>query len=426
MGTGKKQTKPKIKVHKLSYVIVISALLIAGGLLMFRFVRDWREDRRQSEFQDSIQSFYDPPSPLPADPPGHVIRYQKMDNVDVPHGGTAYRVLYLTQTPEQQPALSSGMVFVPQTHAPAGGRKVIAWAHGTLGLGDECAPSRSYTNPLNDMQFWLEGAMERGYVVTATDYAGVGTPGDTYYLIGKSEAYDVINMVRAAREIPEAGAGSEFIAWGHSQGGHSALFTAQETASYAPELNLRGVAAAAPAAELRPLFAQQYDQTVSWAIGPDVAVSWPNVYPELNTEAVLSGAAKRDYKRLAGKCIEQQVTGLAIRRLLKEKFFDQNPTQKPPWALAISEQTPDLSKIQVPMYIAQGLSDVVVPPNTTALLAQKACQAGKTLEMNWMGKMNHRLAAVTAGPSALAWMQDRFNAQTAPSSCDQPLPVDPA
>ena len=49
---------------------------------------------------------------------------------------------------------------------------------------------------------------------------------------------------------------------GHSQGGHASLFTAQLSASYAPELNVVGVAAGAPAPDVVALFEQNIDSPV--------------------------------------------------------------------------------------------------------------------------------------------------------------------
>ena len=96
--------------------------------------------------------------------------------------------------------------------------------------------------------------LDRGFVIAATDYAGLGGQGMHPYLIGLSEARAVLDSVRAARQLPDAAAGDRFAVWGHSQGGHAALFTGEQAASYAPELKLVGVAAAAPATYLGELF----------------------------------------------------------------------------------------------------------------------------------------------------------------------------
>ncbi|HJP96034.1 MAG TPA: lipase family protein [Candidatus Saccharimonadales bacterium] len=418
------KTIKKVKRHLVSYGIVLAILIGLGTWLGITIVKNWHNDKQQNKYQQSIQAFYNVPSPLPSDTPGTLIRSEKITNVSVPNGGTAYRILYVTQTPNGKPSVSSGVAFIPAGEASSGGRKVIAWAHGTLGLGDSCAPSRS--DPTSDMDDWLDGAMQRGYIVTATDYAGLGTAGNPYYLVGQSEANDVINSVRAVRNMPSAQASNQYVAWGHSQGGHSALFTATQAASYAPELKLVGVAAAAPAAELTALFAEQYNKTVAWAIGPDTAVSWPNIYPHLEITGILTSDAQRQYNRLAYTCLHKQGLGLAIRNTFKSQFFASNPMQNSDWAKAAAEQTPDVSKITVPMFISQGLNDVVVLPDTTALLVQKSCAAGKLITADWMGNVQHQYTATSSGPSVMAWIQDRFNGKLATSTCDQPLPLQPA
>jgi len=44
------------------------------------------------------------------------------------------------------------------------------------------------------------------------------------YLIGAEQGRDLLNSVRAARDIPQAGAGTRFALYGHSQGGLVALW----------------------------------------------------------------------------------------------------------------------------------------------------------------------------------------------------------
>lgn len=415
---------PKIKVHKLSFIIVCAVTVILIALLGFYLINQFIYNQKQANYQQSLEPFYTPPANLDG-APGTLLKYEENTSISVPGGGTAYRILYLSQDPNAKNVAVSGMVFVPEVAAPAEGRKVIAWSHGTLGFGNECTPSRNEADPLRDMDYWLEGAMQRGYIVAATDYVGIGTPGTPYYLIGQSEANDVLNSIRAAKQIPNSSAGSDFVAWGHSQGGHAAFFTAQLAKNIAPELNLKGIAAAAPAAELGPLFSEQYNSTIAWGIGPDAAVSWPAVYPNLSLQSVLSKEALNNYERLAFGCVLQEALGIEIRGALNEKFFAQDPMQVSGWQEAAIEQTPDIGNIDVPIYVAQGLSDPLILPTITSLLTQKACDTGRLIELNWMGGVNHQLAAITAGPSVIAWIQDRFNDLPAASSCNQSLPVAP-
>ena len=69
--------------------------------------------------------------------------------------------------------------------------------------------------------------MSQGYVVVATDYEGLGTPGTHPYLVGESEAHGVLDIVKAAQQIRETGANDKTFVWGQSQGGQAALFAGE-------------------------------------------------------------------------------------------------------------------------------------------------------------------------------------------------------
>ncbi|HEY3249217.1 MAG TPA: lipase family protein [bacterium] len=368
--------------------------------------------------------FYTPPSPLRPGPPGTLLRASPV--TFAPKGARGWRILYRSEDSSGAPTVSSGMVFAPAAAAPAAGRFVVAWAHGTVGLAPQCAPSRS-SQPLTDMD-WLGGMISSGWVVVATDYAGLGTPGVQHYLIGADEARDVLNSVRAARQLVGAGAGRRFATWGHSQGGHASLFAAQISARYAPELQLIAAAAAAPAAELVSLMSQQFRSAIGWVIGPEVVRVWPDVYPGLAPSDVASPAGLRNYQRLAAECVFHSSMAIEaeIRSKLGESFFARDPSTVPAWRARAEENTPTPLAPAVPVLIAQGLADEVVLPNTTSLLAQRWCAAHSRLTMLWLKATNHVQVAGVAGPAVTAWLRQRAAGVTATATCGATLPVPPA
>lgn len=167
--------------------------------------------------------------------------------VTVP-GATSSRILYVSRSAGGRQTTSSGMVFVPTSPAPSGGRPVVAWAHPTRSPVN-VAPSKS-SDPLLGLQPWLDQAVRRGWVVVATDYSGLGTPGRQSWLDGQAEANDVVGSVLATHHVAAADAGTRWVAWGYSYGGHAVLWTAARAGRLAPGFPLVGVAAAAPVAEL--------------------------------------------------------------------------------------------------------------------------------------------------------------------------------
>lgn len=179
--------------------------------------------------------------------PGTLIRQAPIDLLSV-YRAKAYRILYVSRNLKGDKIGVSGMMVVSTLPGRGATRPIVAWAHATTGVAHKCAPSRR-SDPLAIPG--IKDMIARGYTVVATDYPGLGTPGPVPYLIGLGEAQSVLDSVKAVRTMPEAQAGDAFVLWGHSQGGHAVLFAASLAKTYAAELKLLGVAAAAPGDQSR-------------------------------------------------------------------------------------------------------------------------------------------------------------------------------
>ncbi|MDO8308417.1 MAG: lipase family protein [Actinomycetota bacterium] len=405
---------------QVALVAMAVAVLVVGGIALGRW--DAAEvDEQQA--QAALDPFYTPPSPIPA-VPGTLIRSEPL-GVEVP-GAEAVRLLYATERPDGTPAVSGAFAVIPGGPTPAGGRPVVAWAHGTVGMGEACAASRT-TDPLAGLDVWLDEMVGLGWIVVGTDYAGLGTPGPELYLVAEAEARDVVNSVRAVRSLPGSGAGTQYAVWGHSQGGHSSLWTGHLGPVLAPELDLVGVAAAAPAARLVEIMGAQWDTTVGWGIGPEVLVSWPAVDTSLEPAQAATSTGLDNYQRIAQECTSD--LGLAVelvaREKFGEKFFTADPTSQPAWREFADAQTPPPMPAEMPVFLAQGTADEVVLAWPNAILEKEWCAAGSSLTTLWLGDIGHLAAAKTAGPAAVQWIAERFAGRPAADTCGAPTPVAP-
>src|ERR1700749_1904203 len=244
-------------------------------------------------------SFSDAPRSMLAGQPGTLVRKEVIDGA--PLGATAYRVLYRSIGMKGEPIFVSGVVIVPQGDPPPEGRPIVAWAHPTSGVTPRCAPSLAIF--LFQQIQGLRSFIEHGYVVAATDYPGLGTPETHPYLVGDSEARAVIDSVRVARTMPGAGGGKRFTVWGHSQGGQAALFTGIIAKTYAPELTLLGVAAAAPATDLVALMNDDINTVGGKNITAMTLWSWHRVFGA-PIDKVVDQRAIPVIDALAYECIE--------------------------------------------------------------------------------------------------------------------------
>ena len=369
--------------------------------------------------QHQLAPFYVPPAGWQTAAVGALLRTAPVEGV--PDGGVGWRVLYVSQAADGTKAVSSGLVFAPGPKgpaAPAQGRTVVAWAHPTVGLGDSCAPSRS-ADVEKDVQ-GLSQFLASGWVVAATDYAGLGTPGTEQYLVGAAEARDIFNSVRAARQIPQAQAGTTVALWGHSQGGQAALWAADDR-SYAPELSVIGVAAAAPAAELAVLFSHQWSSLVGSLIGSEVLVSYPTTYPGLSLKDVTTRSAAQ-VSALANKCVSSAGLDLLLTQLVGgSSLLTADPVTVPSWSGPIDANIP--APTTVPTLLIQGLDDPVVIPGSNATFVTRACAAGTPIDAAFIGALGHVKAGIAGAPLAYTWFQQRLAGIPVTTTCGTRLPV---
>jgi len=400
----------------LKYIALGFAVIVLLLIICIVFV-----EVKSSIQQSRLQPFYNTQG-LPLNGPlGQVVRQEPL-GVTVA-GGTGIRIIYRTQRANGSYTFSSGMVFIPNNSNASLPRPVVAWAHGTLGFGNSCVPSRT-SDPVASIS-WVSTMLQKGWVVTATDYAGFGTAGTTGYLVGGDEAHDVLNSVRAARNISQAKAGTTYAIWGHSQGGNSALFTASEAATYAPELHLAGTVASAPAAELVPLLNEQYGGIADWVIGPLIATSWPAANASLHAADIMTATGRDNYKRIANQCIVQSTLVGFIRNILGQKFFAKNPLSVPAWKTMAQQQSAPILVPTQPLFVIESKTDQVVLPNTTALYIQTACRTNSNLTSLWLNNVAHQNIPKVSANNVINWIGGRFAHQPNSSSCSQPLPVKP-
>jgi hypothetical protein len=230
--------------------------------------------------------------------PGELVAFEEITALDdpaFPRGARAWRVLYVsTGRDNTERTLVCGIVVAPesterifaQTAGDANGGRIVAWCHGTLGMVHRCQPSVQPASGVwgptpygINVVSWgseaggdvhagtpeegiLAGMIDAGWIVAASDYfvsldeSGWLQP----WVVGKVAAANTIDNIRAAHHLLRRVYDRytldayDVVTWGHSQGGHAALWTGQLLEPYAaatarpddPALSLVGVALEAP------------------------------------------------------------------------------------------------------------------------------------------------------------------------------------
>jgi pimeloyl-ACP methyl ester carboxylesterase len=360
-------------------------------------------------------AFYDPPAQVP-DKPGMLLRSEPLKDVTLPAGLRGWRILYTTTVNDTTPATAVATVFAP-IDPPAGPRPVITWEHGTTGLLQKCMPSL-VSIPGAGIPA-IDRIAATGWVVVATDYSFAEKGGPHPYIIGEGEARAGLDAVRAARRMPELVLDTRTVVWGHSQGGHSALWTGIAGPLYAPEIEIAGVVAIAPAANMANILA--LNPPADKRLGPYVALSYSRFYPDVKFEEALRPralAAAREIVNLCGFLPPEDPQRIAA---LMETF--EGPAlatgANAAFARRLAENTAD-RPIPAPLLIAQGLADTTVPPAATDAYVDERCAAGQRLEYWKLAGLDHGGIVQPGSPLAgplIAWTAARFAGEPQPGGC---------
>jgi pimeloyl-ACP methyl ester carboxylesterase len=361
-------------------------------------------------------ALYDPPSPLPVTTPGDIIWARPFNG---PTGSQGYVVLYVSTTVDNTPVAVSGVIIVPGAGAPAAppeGRTVLTWGHGTTGLGESCAPSKQYPSGQIAEELLAQVAVGKGYIYAATDYQGLGTPGEQPYVVGLSEGRNVLDIATAAEHLAGSGATatSKVLIWGHSQGGGAAAFAAELTPTYTPGLNVVGAMVGAPATDL-PAIAAANDGGPYFGFAFMAAVGFKAAYPNLSYDAFLNDAGKQAVAGIVTECSDQILKDFAGKH--GSDYEIAAPWETPGWKEAFAANEGGQLKTPVPIFIYQGDNDQIVPVAVSATLLQKYCALGVTASRKTYPGTDHTSVIPAALGDILAFANDRLAGTPAPSSC---------
>ena len=351
------------------------------------------------------------PQPLPAGAPGELIDVEPLA-LDTGEGA---RILYHSTSAIGEDVAVSGFVRLPAGEPPAEGWPLIAWAHGTTGLGDTCAPS------INAEGDQLADALTSfGFAVVATDYEGLGTPGTHPYVVGASEAHSVLDSVRAVQQM-DLLVTTEWVAFGHSQGGHAAMFTAQLQPTYAPDLELIGTVAGAPPSQMSDLG----DSLVGGDFQGYLVMTSAGLaaaYPDVDLAEVFTDSALDQLDVVETGCtgeIFDVYNGLAYEDITKV----DDPFALPTWGPAIEAQDTNQLPVLQPLLIIHGGEDEQIPVETSATLFSQLCafeDQAATERIVYPGQSHAGVLTTGAAiPDLLRFFNGRFAGEPAVDGCTE-------
>ncbi|MQY19636.1 lipase family protein [Nocardia macrotermitis] len=281
------------------------------------------------------------------------------------------------------PRRASGVLFVPSGRAPVGGWPIMAYDHGTSGLGAGCG-GQTTTPGQSEDNLIAKYFLAKGFAVVAPDYLGLGRfrTGPHPYLELNTEATATIDLVRAARAThPELS--RTWAVVGGSQGGQAALGTAHLQHGYAPELDFRGTITVDPESDIEDVLpaAGPWVPRVSGVTDGDTAgfiamilTGLRETHPEVDVNSYLSPRGRDLVDSIGNLCLRdimRRTDGSTIGDLLSRQLT--TPTFHAALASYMAVAT---TGYDAPILLLTNATDTTVPAPLHATLAAQFLAGG--------------------------------------------------
>ena len=193
-------------------------------------------------------------------------------------------------------------------------------------------------------------------------------------------------------------------------------------ASYAPDLQLLGVAAGGPVPNLVDMFAVNIKTTPGKILIAMALNSWAQVYGA-KLDQIVTRTARPFVAGVARNCLYNQrqiLASVPSALVLGLTFLRVPPWEVQPWKTILEQNTPR----------SRGRADRRARPDRpgraqtassradiTRTFAEKLCANGERVALRLQPGVGHLETGHEAAPAVADWIADRFAGKTAPTTC---------
>jgi Secretory lipase len=362
-------------------------------------------------------AFYDPPAEVP-DVPGTLIRTQAakfyLDPLRlVPAPARVERVMYASRDRLGRPIAVTGTVLSPtRPRTRRSDRGLVAFAVGTQGMGDQCAPSRQLAAGREYESVFITGLLARGCNVVVPDYQGLGMAGTPTYMSREVQGHVVLDALRAARDLdnPDIPRDGPTAIAGYSQGGGAAASAAELWHDYAPDLDVLGAVCGAVPADLT-LLPPILDGSAYFAFLGYALIGLAADY-RVDLLPILNDRGNEIVAAMEGQCMFESLRRYAFTRsetLTRDGRSIGQVLADEPFATIVAEQ--ELGNGRWPRMdtlVSHSRLDDVVPYECGRALAERWATLGAHVRLSTNYAPTHAGGALASYGAAFTFLHRRF------------------
>ncbi|WP_340608372.1 lipase family protein [Xenorhabdus bharatensis] len=312
------------------------------------------------------------------------------------------------------PITVSGALFLPKGTPPKGGWPLLAWAHGTVGIANICAPSfagRSERD-IGYLNYWLK----QGYAIVATDYQGLGTPGLHPYSDYRATAYSLLDSIRAVQQ-GNFHLSKKTVLIGQSQGGGATFAATLYAKSYSPDLDIVGAVTTGTSVPDTMKKMVKRDDSVKHTLAYFLlAINTASmVKPSLLPEDYLSDKAIPSFRLSQTHCLRDIEKQIFSDKLTAANSFKKDPS--PLIQAIMSVRYYPAIKTDIPIFWGTGGQDVDSPKAGQIKLVTNACKKGSHIEWHLYPDLGHSATMKGSLPDSTIFVKRVFSGEHIDGNC---------
>jgi hypothetical protein len=357
--------------------------------------------------------FYVPPAGFETATPGSILRTRSVTvtGLGIPIPVRSTQMLVRSTDAHGRPVAVVSTLMVPLIPY-LGARPLLSYQPATDSLGDQCNPSYTLRTGTEKELPLLAMGLTNGWAVVVTDYQGPRNAFGAGHMAGHA----TLDGIRAAERLPGTGltgTGTPVGIWGYSGGALASGWASELQPSYAPELNVKGVAAGGIPADLEPA-ARVLDGSLFSGLLLAASLGLSREYPEVLT--LLNDRGRALAQEAGDLCLAELTARYPLRRL-SEFTTPPDPLGHPVVQTVLDDNKMGGDAPTAPVYIYHSVLDELIPYAVATEVQQAWCDGGTRVQFHTDVLSEHNILAVTGAPAAVAYLGARFAGAPAPSNC---------
>lgn len=319
--------------------------------------------------------------------------------VAVPMPAKATELLIRSTDAHARPAAVVTTVLVPTQGA---NHHLLSWQVPIDSLGSRCNPSYESQKGAAQDGVFIAQALLKGYTVVVPDHEGPRNA----FAAGPMAGHAVLDSIRATLTLPGtqlAGAATKVAMMGYSGGAIATGWATQLLPTYAPRLNVIGVASGGTPGNLYRAY-QQMDGSASGGLFVGAALGMAREYPELYT--LLNPAGMAFARSIKDDCLVDLTSHIGAS--VKQYTYSSDPMNT-----AIAQNVLNTNKMggtapRMPYLLWQARNDELIPYDIAVTLQKQWCARGGKVQLITNEYTEHLSGTGAMAEDSFTWLDDRF------------------